>query len=88
MSLVAFFHAKTFGIQVSKTQLSICYVEKSLFYLMKENNRLHEDDDIAEHMILTIFIEETEYLSDSKLNCVKRHYTTYHWKVRKLFRYS
>jgi hypothetical protein len=38
---------------------------KSFFYLIKENHGLHEDDVIAEHMIPTIFHEETEFLSDS-----------------------
>jgi hypothetical protein len=53
--------------------------------LIKENNRLHEDDVIAEHMIPTTFNEETEFLSDSNLNSLKRHYMTFYWKVRKDF---
>jgi hypothetical protein len=46
---------------------------------------LHEDDVIAEHMIQTIFNEETEFLCDSKLNSLKRQYMTFNWKVRKDF---
>jgi hypothetical protein len=36
-------------------------------------------------MILTTFHEETEFLSDSNLNSLKRHYVTFYWKVRKDF---
>jgi hypothetical protein len=46
---------------------------------------LNEDDVIAEHMIPTTFHEETELLSDSKLNSLKRHYMTFYWKVCKDF---
>jgi hypothetical protein len=53
--------------------------------LIKENHRLNEGDVIAEHMISTTFNEETEFLSDSNLNCLKRHYMTFSWKVRKDF---
>jgi hypothetical protein len=58
---------------------------KSLLNLTKENYGLHEDDVIAEHMIPTTFNEETEFLSDSNLNSLKRHYMTFYWKVRKDF---
>jgi hypothetical protein len=53
--------------------------------LIKENHRLHEEDVIAEHMIPTTFNEETEFLSDSNTNSLKRHYMTFYWKVRKDF---
>jgi hypothetical protein len=36
-------------------------------------------------LIPTTFNEETEYLSVSNLNSLKRHYMTYYWKVRKDF---
>jgi hypothetical protein len=36
-------------------------------------------------MIPTTFHDETEFLSDSKLNSLKRHYMTFYWKVRKDF---
>jgi hypothetical protein len=60
-------------------------IRKVIFYLIKENHGVHEDDDITEHMIPTKFHEETEFLSDSNLNSVKRHYMTFYWKVRKDF---
>jgi hypothetical protein len=41
--------------------------------LIKENHGLHEDVVIAEHMIPPIFNEETEFLSDSNLNSLKRN---------------
>jgi hypothetical protein len=53
--------------------------------LIKENHGLNEDDIIAEHMIPTTFNEETEFLSDSNVNFLKRHYMTIYWKVRKDF---
>jgi hypothetical protein len=34
-------------------------------------------------MIPTTFHEETEFLSDSNTNSLKRHYMTFYWKVRK-----
>jgi hypothetical protein len=60
-------------------------LRKVHFDLTKENHGLHEDDDIAEHMIPTTFNEETEFLSDSNLNSLKRHYMTFYWKIRKDF---
>jgi hypothetical protein len=36
-------------------------------------------------MIPSTFTEETELLSDSNLNILKRHYMTFYWKVRKDF---
>jgi hypothetical protein len=36
-------------------------------------------------MIPTIFNEETEFLSDDNFNSLKRHYTTFCWKIRKDF---
>jgi hypothetical protein len=53
--------------------------------LIKENHGLNEDDVIADHMIPTTFHEETEFLSDSNTNSLKRHYMTFYWKVRKDF---
>jgi hypothetical protein len=53
--------------------------------LIKENHGLHEDDVIAEHMIPPTFHEETEFLSDSNTNSLKRHYMTFYWKVSKDF---
>jgi hypothetical protein len=34
-------------------------------------------------MISTTFNEETEFLIDSNMNSLKRHYMTFYWKVRK-----
>jgi hypothetical protein len=56
-----------------------------LLNLIKENHGLNEDDVIAKHMIQTTFNEETEFLSDSNLNSLKRHYMTFYWKVRNDF---
>jgi hypothetical protein len=53
--------------------------------LIKENHGLHEDDVIAEHMIPTTFDKETEFLSNSNLNSLKRHYMKIYWKLRKDF---
>jgi hypothetical protein len=53
--------------------------------LIKENHGLIEDDVIAEHMIPTTFNEETEFLSDSNLNILKRHCMKFYWKVLKDF---
>jgi hypothetical protein len=50
---------------------------------IKENHGFYEDDIIAEHMIPTTFNEETEFLSDSNSNSLKRHYMIFYWKVRK-----
>jgi hypothetical protein len=50
--------------------------------LIKDNHGLHEDDHIIEYMIPTTLNEETEFLSDSNLNSLKRHYMTFYWKVR------
>jgi hypothetical protein len=58
---------------------------KSFLNLIKENHGLHEDDVIAEHMIPTKFTAETEFLSDTNTNSLKRHYMTFYWKVRKDF---
>jgi hypothetical protein len=54
-------------------------------YLIKENHGLHEDDVISKHMIPTTFNEETEILSNSNKNSLKRHYMTFYWKMRKYF---
>jgi hypothetical protein len=60
-------------------------LRKVILNLIKENYGLHEDDFIAEHMIPNTFNEETEFLSDSNLNSLKRHHMTFYWKVRKDF---
>jgi hypothetical protein len=60
-------------------------LRKVIFELIKENHGLNEDDVIAEHMIPTTFNEETEFLSDSNTNSLKRHYMTFYCKVRKDF---
>jgi hypothetical protein len=60
-------------------------LRKVIFLLIKDNHGLHEDDVIAEHMILTTFNEVTEFLSVSNLNSLQRHYMTLYWKVRKDF---
>jgi hypothetical protein len=67
------------------TIIKILCLGKSFLNLIKENHGLNEDDVIAEHMIPTTFNEETEFLSDSNLNRLKRHYMTFYWKVRKDF---
>jgi hypothetical protein len=86
MSLVAHFHAETYGIQVTKTQSSRSYAYESHFLnLIKENHGFNEDDTIEEHMIPTIFHEEMEFLSDCYLNSLERHYMIFYWKVSKDF---
>jgi hypothetical protein len=60
-------------------------LRKVNFNLIKENNGLHEHYVIVEHMIPTTFNEDTEFLSDSNTNSLKRHYMTFYWKVRKYF---
>jgi hypothetical protein len=84
MNLAAYFHAKTIKIQVSKTQSSSSYAYESHFLnLIRENHGLHEDDNIVERIMPTTFNEETEFLSHSELNSLKRHYITFQWKVGK-----
>jgi hypothetical protein len=53
--------------------------------LIKKHHGLHEDNVIAEYMIPTSFNGETEFVSDSNLNGLKRHYITFYWRVRKDF---
>jgi hypothetical protein len=60
-------------------------LRKFIFNLIKENHGLHEDDVIAGHMIPTTFNEMIEFLSDSNLDSLKRHYMTFYWKVRNDF---
>jgi hypothetical protein len=67
------------------TIIKLLCLGKSFLNFIKENHGLHEDYVIAEHMIPTTFNEETEFLSDSNLNSLKRHYMTFYWKVRKDF---
>jgi hypothetical protein len=67
------------------TIIKVLCLGKSFLNLINENHGLHEDDVIAEHMILTTRNEETEFLSDSNLNSLKLHDMTFYWKVRKNF---
>jgi hypothetical protein len=67
------------------TIIKFLCLENSFVNLIKENHGLHEDDVIAEHIIPTTFNEEIEFLSDSNLNSLKRHYMKFYWKVRKDF---
>jgi hypothetical protein len=67
------------------TIIKVLCLGNSFLNLFKENHGLHEDDDIAEHMIPTTFNEETEFSSDNNLNSLKRHYMTFYWKLRKDF---
>jgi hypothetical protein len=67
------------------TIIKVLCLGKSFLNLIKENHGLHEDDVIAEHMIPTTFNEETEFLSNSNLNSLKRHFMKFYWKVRKDF---
>jgi hypothetical protein len=63
------------------TIIKVLCLGKSFLNLIKENHGLHEGDVIAEHMIATTFNEETEFLSDSNTNSLKRHCMTFYWKV-------
>jgi hypothetical protein len=68
------------------TIIKVLGLGKSFLNLIKENHGLHEDfDDIVENMIPNTFNEETEFLSDSNTNSLKRLYMTFCWKVRKDF---
>jgi hypothetical protein len=67
------------------TIIKVLCLGKSFLKFIKDNHGLHEDDVIAEHMIPTTFHEEMKSLSDSNLNCLKRHYMTFYWRVRKYF---
>jgi hypothetical protein len=67
------------------TIIKVLCLGRSFLNLIKENHGLNEDDVIAEHMIPTTFNEDTEFLSDSNTNSLKRHYTTFYWKVPKKF---
>jgi hypothetical protein len=60
-------------------------LRKVIFILSKEDHGLHEDDVIVEHMIPATFNEETEFLSESNTNSLKRHYMTFYCKVSKDF---
>jgi hypothetical protein len=73
------------GFKLSRHNQQGVMLRKVFFNLIKENHGLHEHDVIAEHMIPTTFHEETEFLSDSNLNSLKRNYMTFYWKVRKDF---
>jgi hypothetical protein len=67
------------------TIIKVLCLGKSFLNLIKENHGLYEDDVITESLIPTTFNEETEFLSDSNLNSLKRHYMRFYWKVRKDF---
>jgi hypothetical protein len=67
------------------TIIKVLCLGKSFLNLIKEKHGLHEDNVIAEHMIPTTFNEETEFLSDSKTNSLKRHYMTFYSKIHKDF---
>jgi hypothetical protein len=67
------------------TIIKVLFLRKSFWNFIKENHGLHEDDVIAKHMIPTTFHEETDFLSDSNTNSLKRHYMTFYWKERKDF---
>jgi hypothetical protein len=65
--------------------IKVLCLGKSFLNLIKDNHGLHKGDIFAEHTIPTTFNEETEFLSDSNLNSLKRHFMTFYWKVRKEF---
>jgi hypothetical protein len=67
------------------TIIKVICLGKSFLNLIKEKHGLNEDDVIAEHMIPTTFNEKKEFLSDSNLNSLKRHYMTFYCKVSKDF---
>jgi hypothetical protein len=73
------------GFKFQRHNYQSLMLRRVILNLIKENHGLNEDDVIAEHMISTAFHEETEFLSDSNLNNLKRHYMTFYWKVRKDF---
>jgi hypothetical protein len=73
------------GFKFSRHNHQGLMLRKVIFEINQRNHGLHEDDDIAEHMIPTTFHEEIESLSDSNLNSLKRHYMTFYWKVKKDF---
>jgi hypothetical protein len=52
---------------------------------IKESHELHGDDVIAEHVIPTTFNEETEFLSDSNTNSLKRHHMTFFAKSVRIY---
>jgi hypothetical protein len=66
------------GSSFQDTIIKVLCLGKSFLNLIKENHGLNEDDVIAEHMIPTTFNEETEFLSDSNTNSLKRHYMTFY----------
>jgi hypothetical protein len=71
-----------YDIQISKTQSSRSYAYKILFYLIKENHGLLEDDDLEEHVIPTTFHEETELIREDTLKILKLDNLKYYCKVR------
>jgi hypothetical protein len=73
------------GSNFQDTIIKFLCLGRSFLNLIKENHGSHEDNVIAEHMISTTFNEQTEFLSDSNANSLKRHYMTFYWKVRKDF---
>jgi hypothetical protein len=73
------------GSSFQDTIIKVLCLRNSFFNLIKENHGLHEDDVIAEHIIPTTVNEKIEFLSDSNLNRLKRHYMTFYCKVRQDF---
>jgi hypothetical protein len=67
------------------TIIKVLCLGKSFLNLIKENHGLNEDDVITEYMIPTTLNEETEFLSDSSLNNLKRHYMEFYRKAQKDF---
>jgi hypothetical protein len=55
------------------TIIKVLCLGESFFNLIKDNHGIYEDDFIAEHMIPIKINEETEFLSDSNTNSLKRH---------------
>jgi hypothetical protein len=81
MKLKAFYTQRFMGFKISRNNHQGLSLRKVSLNLIKENQGLHEHDDITEHMFPTTFNEETEFLSDSNTNSLKRHYIKFYWKV-------
>jgi hypothetical protein len=75
----------SWGSSFQDTIMKVLCLEKSFINLIKENHGLNEGDVAAEYIIPSTFNEETEFLSDSNTNSLKRHYMTFYWKVHKDF---
>jgi hypothetical protein len=57
------------------TIIKVLCLGKSFLNLIKENHGLYEHDVNAEHMIPNTFNEETEFLTNSNTNSLKRVFT-------------